>query len=415
MYGTTTSLPATGALQLQRRAVTVVVNKAGGAAASATVLLEVLDADPDPAQSAVTAFSANDGQDRVVFPRPDQTPLRIGGQARATVTATGYRTVSGTSPAASRTAEIEVTLRPNVTLTGMITGAPAGTPVTVTSPTGATIDTTTDGGGRFGFTGTKALGNGTWTLRAQSLGLGRIAERTFTVTPDDVAVANGSGGAEGITREDRDRLTADALTFVPRTIRLTLDVQRTGGTPLTGWTLSPEPVGYGPPVTITESGLTYTFAVAHRGSLEGSLSFTLVPGDVDPATSEIGLQRTVTLDAAPVITGTAVPAAGNVDGAVVELYVGACPGSGRAPDGDPINDETIASGSTGFSFPSTASTTTDGPHCLLVTHTSAGATPLTTRGRLSISIARNPNGPATVTELATTPAAADTITVRITP
>ncbi len=337
---TQTGFAQTVAVNLANRSITVNVTSSNAATFLPTINVQVPVTAPTyteqyVATTAATSFSR-------VFPITGG-PIPNAGQAKATVTAPGFRANDGeTTGTITADQNIAIQLHPLVTVTGSLTVSPTPIPTGSTTVVTATNGVTTHTGtvtatGAYSFTNKFDIG--TWTVSASVIGWGAGASAPFT-----------------IGKASADSVVVPPITLTPRQIQATLNVTRPNG----GGTVDPDDwqaVGLtetGAVVSLTESGtMSPSFVLRESTSLRTPVTLNLANAVVNttPNPDTVTISHSATLYQAPVLNGS-VRRANNddPDNAVVSLFSGAC--GAAVPAGSP---NVTAAGSSGvFGFAITA-------------------------------------------------------------
>ena len=338
---TSTGLVQTVPVSLATRTITVRTTSSNNAAFTPTITVQVPVTSPTynqqfVASSAATSFNT-------VFPINAGGPIPNTGQAKAVVSAPGFRSNEGeTTGTITSNQNIDVQLRPLVAVTGQLTVSPTpiptGSTTVVTATNGAiTHPATVTGTGSYSFV--DKFDVGTWTVNASVIGWGAGSSAPFTISP---------GSA--------DNVAVPPIVLAAREIKANLSVTRPNG----GGAVDPadwEAVGLsktGAVVSLMESGtIAPSLVLRESTSLRTPVTLNLSTAAVNtvPNPDTVTVNANVTLYQAPVLQGSVRRANNNdPDDGVVSLFSGSC--SGAVPAGSPSN---TASNSTGlFAFAITA-------------------------------------------------------------
>jgi hypothetical protein len=300
----TQTVPATGTLDpavgssnpftvtLLQRTVTVTVSTSdnSGAQNSATVHLRV------PAGNVAGQLTRTGTGTSNVY---TFVPVPVGA-GDVDVTATGYRTNTATFADGGPTQNVNVTISPLVTVSGVVrTGTTPVGGATVTATQGATTKTATTAAatGAYSITG---LDVGTWSITAVKDGTGATATAT-TVT---------------VTATSAAAVTQD-LTLTARSIAFTFTITN-GGTPVSGASVNLDSAS-----GTTSAGGTVTLNALETGALSWRVSSATIVtriGTASPASPAVA----VAVVARPTLTGTVNTGASPQQGATVLLCPNAC-------------------------------------------------------------------------------------------
>jgi hypothetical protein len=302
---------------------------------SASVAIPTLTADtPLPATSGTT----------IVF-----TDTTTTGTLQATVTATGHRTRRVTVPAELSTTTA-VTLLPNVTVSGSITGASNGTIVATNAANSSDTRSGTITGGTYSIAGLDVNNDGT--------------DKTWNISYTEVGV--GTGSTSLVVSGTSPAAETRSITLAPRPVNYNFTVTTGASTavPDASVTLSPSPTP-APPATsasgtstaVVDENVAFTWTVKKAGFLTRYGSFTRAPSHPNVA---------VPVPMVAGISGTVRDGGTGVVGATVEV----CPDGATAACA-PGASRTFTSGANG-AFTIT-SDLTPGDYTVVAFTTGAGA------------------------------------------
>jgi hypothetical protein len=312
--GLRTGVTRTPTADLATRAITVDVTNAGAGSVTPTVEVRVPETLVGSCSTAnycetrnSTLIAASASQE-FVFPISKVIPVT--GQAKVTVSASGYRTNSlETSGEIVADKTVPITLHPLVKVSGSLAFVGA------TIPTGSTTVVTATKSGGPTYTATVSA-NGTYVFNGGPLDDStastpdpRFDVGTWTVTASVIGWGAGTSSSFDITATSANSVVVPAITLAPRQIAATLTVNRPGSaTVLGGWEFAvPPSTDAAPPaaggvVMLRESGtLDPKVHLRETNSLWTEFRVDLRAATV--AGAQVNVSDTLGLFEAPILQG----------------------------------------------------------------------------------------------------------------